>query len=1095
MGARMRAHDWASTFLGPADRWPQAFVTLLRVMLSSRQPMFLCWGPERTLVYNDAYAPMLGARHPDALGRPFFDVWPEVRIEVGVLMDRVYAGDPVHMDDLHLTLHRNGYPEETHFSFSYTPVPDDRNTVAGLFCACTEITKQVLAERRLSAERERFASLFEQTPTFMTVLRGREHRFELANPRYLKLVGHRDVVGRTVAEALPDAVEQGFLEILDQVYDSGVPQTFHGIRYAVQAVPGGPHDERFVDVVYQPIRDVDGTVGGIFIEGADVTDRARAETRREALVRITDRFNELTRADDIAFAASQVLGETLAVSRVGYGTIDPDAETLHVERDWNAPGVETLAGVVPLRTYGSFIDSLKRGEFVSIADVERDDRTAGAAEASKGRGAHAFVNVPVLEQGRLVAVLFVNHAEVRDWAPDDLAFIREVAGRTRIAVERSRVETALRDLNADLERQVAERSRELSRTWQVSTDLLGIADDAGFFVRTNPAWKSLLGWSDAEAARIPFVELVHPDDVRATHAALDRLRAGEAVLRFENRCRTTAGGYRWLAWVAVPEGGQFYCSARDVTEEREHAATLAERTAERDRLWNLSEDMLARANYQGTMSAVSPAWTQVLGWSEAELLSRPYATFMHPDDTDQTLAALVRMGDTKRPTRFENRIAASDGSWKPIEWTVAPEPDGLHFIAVGRDLSVAKAREAELAAAQEALRQSQKMEAVGQLTGGLAHDFNNLLAGISGSLELMQTRMQQGRLSDVDRYMAAAQGASKRAAALTHRLLAFSRRQTLAPKPTDVNRLVSGMQELVQRTVGPAIPVEVVGASGLWPALVDPPQLENALLNLCINARDAMPDGGRITVETANKWLDERAARQHDMPEGQYLSLCVTDTGTGMPPDVVTRVFEPFFTTKPLGEGTGLGLSMIYGFAQQSGGQVRIYSEVGRGTTVCVYLPRHYGEIAEDTGDEVAATLPRSEQGETVLVVDDEPTVRMLVNDILEDLGYTAIEAADSAAGLKVLQSDVRIDLLVTDVGLPGGMNGRQMADAGRVTRPDLKVLFITGYAENSILGNGHLAPGMAVLTKPFAVDTMSARIRSMIEASDAGPLGRRLVP
>jgi CheY-like chemotaxis protein len=381
------------------------------------------------------------------------------------------------------------------------------------------------------------------------------------------------------------------------------------------------------------------------------------------------------------------------------------------------------------------------------------------------------------------------------------------------------------------------------------------------------------------------------------------------------------------------------------------------------------------------------------------------------------------------------------------------------------------------------------------LTGGLAHDFNNLLAGISGSLELMQTRMQQGRLSDVDRYMAAAQGASKRAAALTHRLLAFSRRQTLAPKPTDVNRLVSGMQELIQRTVGPAIPVEVVGASGLWPALVDPPQLENALLNLCINARDAMPDGGRITVETANKWLDERAARQHDMPEGQYLSLCVTDTGTGMPPDVVARVFEPFFTTKPLGEGTGLGLSMIYGFAQQSGGQVRIYSEVGRGTTVCVYLPRHYGEIAEDTGDEVATTLPRSEQGETVLVVDDEPTVRMLVNDILEDLGYTAIEAADSAAGLKVLQSDVRIDLLVTDVGLPGGMNGRQMADAGRVTRPDLKVLFITGYAENSILGNGHLAPGMAVLTKPFAVDTMSARIRSMIEASDAGPLGRRLVP
>ena len=231
------------------------------------------------------------------------------------------------------------------------------------------------------------------------------------------------------------------------------------------------------------------------------------------------------------------------------------------------------------------------------------------------------------------------------------------------------------------------------------------------------------------------------------------------------------------------------------------------------------------------------------------------------------------------------------------------------------------------------------MEAVGQLTGGLAHDFNNLLAGISGSLELMQSRMQQGRFTDVERYMAAAQGASKRAAALTHRLLAFSRRQTLDPKPTDVNRLVNGMQEMIQRTVGPTIPIEVVGASGLWPALVDPPQLENALLNLCINARDAMPDGGRITIETANKWFDERAAKKQDIPEGQYLSLCVTDTGTGMPPDVIARVFEPFFTTKPIGEGTGLGLSMIYGFAQQSGGQVRIYSEVGKGTTVCIYLP------------------------------------------------------------------------------------------------------------------------------------------------------------
>ena len=278
------------------------------------------------------------------------------------------------------------------------------------------------------------------------------------------------------------------------------------------------------------------------------------------------------------------------------------------------------------------------------------------------------------------------------------------------------------------------------------------------------------------------------------------------------------------------------------------------------------------------------------------------------------------------------------------------------------------------------------MEAVGQLTGGLAHDFNNLLAGISGSLELMQTRMSQGRLKDIDRYMSAAQGASKRAAALTHRLLAFSRRQTLDPKPTNVNALVHGMEELIRRTVGPEIEVEVVGASGLWSALVDPPQLENALLNLCINARDAMPEQGRITVETANKWLDEHAARKHDIPPGQYLSLCVTDTGTGMTPDVIAKAFDPFFTTKPIGQGTGLGLSMIYGFAKQSGGQVRIYSEVGMGTTVCLYLPRHHGVVEADDPLARFSDAPRAEQGETVLVVDDEPTVRMLVTDVLEDL-------------------------------------------------------------------------------------------------------------
>ncbi len=536
------------------------------------------------------------------------------------------------------------------------------------------------------------------------------------------------------------------------------------------------------------------------------------------------------------------------VSRAGYGTIDARRETIDIARDWNAEGINSLAGTLSFRDYGSYIDDLKRGTTVAIADTRVDPRTRDTSAMLEAISARSFVNMPVTEEGGFVALLYLNHAGPRAWPEDDLDLIREVAERTRVTIERRRAEQRLRELTASLEQQVTERTGELM-------------------------------------------------------------------------------------------------------------------------------------------------------------------------------------------------------------------------------------------AAEEALRQSQKMEAVGQLTGGLAPDCNNRRPGITGSLELLQSRIAQGRTEDVERYVIAAQSAARRAAALTHRLLAFSRRQTLEPKVTDVNRLVAGMEDLVRRTVGPAIQVEVVGTAGLWSTLVDPNQLENALLNLCINARDAMPDGGRITIETANKWLDDRAGRDRDLPAGQYLSLCVSDTGTGMAPEVAARAFDPFFTTKPIGQGTGLGLSMIFGFARQSGGQVRIYTEVGKGTTMCLYLPRHLAPAEGVADDAEPAHLPHSAQGETVLVVDDEPSVRMLVSEVLQQLGYTAIEAPDGPAGLRVLQSSVRIDLLVTDVGLPGGLNGRQVADAGRALRPGLRVLFITGYAENAAVGHGHLEPGMHVLAKPFAMDRLANRIRDLLGA------------
>jgi PAS domain S-box-containing protein len=437
----------------------------------------------------------------------------------------------------------------------------------------------------------------------------------------------------------------------------------------------------------------------------------------------------------------------------------------------------------------------------------------------------------------------------------------------------------------------------------------------------------------------------------------------------------------------------------------------------------------------------------------------------------------VEVGEFGDPTRdrrhYEMRFSAlrdADGARIGAYQFVYDVTDRLH-------------EQERLVEAEEALRQAQKMEAVGQLTGGLAHDFNNLLAGISGSFEMIGTRLSQGRGRDVEKYLAAGQGATRRAAALTHRLLAFSRRQTLSPKPVVINRLMSDLVELVQRTVGPSIQVETIAAGGLWPTLVDANQLENAILNLCINARDAMPGGGRITIETGNKWLDQRAARERGLEAGQYVTVCVSDTGAGIDKAILERVFDPFFTTKPMGEGTGLGLSMVYGFARQSHGHVRIYSEVGQGTMVCIYLPRHLGEEEAEPDSETAAPAVHA-MGETILVVDDEPTIRMLIVDALGELGYRCAEAADGPSGLRILESRARIDLLITDVGLPGGLNGRQVAEAARALRPELKILFITGYAENAVLNHGHIERGMEVLTKPFAVDDLTGRVERLLHAA-----------
>ncbi len=502
------------------------------------------------------------------------------------------------------------------------------------------------------------------------------------------------------------------------------------------------------------------------------------------------------------------------------------------------------------------------------------------------------------------------------------------------------------------------------------------------------------------------------------------------------------------------------------------------RTEERNLMWDSSPDLMTVVDFKGYFHRVNPAWTTQLGYRPEELLGQHVNAFVCEEDHASTVDAYLTAADGSSP-RIVNRYRHKDGSLRWIAWVAAPAGEMLY--AVGRDITDDQARQAALEQAQEQLRQAQKMEAVGQLTGGLAHDFNNLLAGVSVSLEMIETRVRQGRLRDVEKYVLVAQGATRRAASLTHRLLAFSRRQTLAPEPTDVALLVHGLLDMIQRTVGPAIALHSFPAADLWTALVDPSQLENALLNLCLNARDAMPGGGQIVIETANEVIEPDAVPRSEVPAGQYLVIRVTDSGSGMSEEVLAKAFDPFFTTKPMGEGTGLGLSMIYGFAQQSGGQVRIASQPGIGTTVSLYLPRYQGTVAPaGVGSDREPPLA-ARRGETVLVVEDESALRLLITDLLHDLGYRTIEVADGVAGLDVLQTTATIDLLVTDVGLPGGMSGLQLANAGRLSRPGLRVLFITGYAEDAVFHQGQLGPGMAVLAKPFAVQALAERMQDLL--------------
>ena len=592
-----------------------------------------------------------------------------------------------------------------------------------------------------------------------------------------------------------------------------------------------------------------------------------------------------------------------------------------------------------------------------------------------------------------------------------------------------------------------------------------------------------------------WAAMVHPDDAPL---AVDRWSTSIATgehYETEFRLRRADGEYRWHISRALPIWNdnrkitRWIGTNTDIEEQKSTAAALAnlnanlegqvaQRTADRDRVWRNSQDLIVVIDTSGKFRGVSPSVTTILGWMPEEWIGRPLFDFLVTDDEAETEGAL-REAAQQPLQRFENRYRHKDGGFRWLSWVATPE-DGLIY-ATGRDVTVEKKAAAELAKMQEALRQSQKMEAVGQLTGGIAHDFNNMLAVVIGSLELLGRRLSGGD-ARAQRYIDAATHASRRAALLTQRLLAFSRQQPLQPEAVDANKLVAGMSDLLRHSLGADVQLETVLAGGLWRTHADPNQLENIILNLAVNARDAMPDGGHLTIETQNTHLDERyAAAEPGMSAGQYVLIAVTDTGTGMPADVVVKAFDPFFTTKPVGKGTGLGLSQVYGFVKQSGGNVRIYTEQGHGTTIKIYLPRLQGTAPINITDGEGAALALGDDREVILLVEDEPGVRQFSGDALRELGYSVLEADGGFAALQLLKQHPEIVLMFTDVVMPE-MNGAKLAEAAKALRPDLKILFTTGYTRNAVVHNGKLDAGVELIGKPFSLEALATKVRAVLE-------------
>jgi PAS domain S-box-containing protein len=988
------AYDWSSTSLGDIDSWPSYLKATIALVLRSPVALVTLWNEDGVMIYNDAYSKFSGGRHPALFGSKVREGWPEVADFNDNVMKVGLAGGTLAYREQAMTLYRNGAPEQLWLDLDYSPLIDDEGKPVGVIAVVVETTTKVRAERELNAERESLRAMFDQAPGFIAMLIGPDHRFAMANEAYLSLVDHRNILGKTVAEALPEVTSQGFVGLLDSVYSSGQPFIGRGqkvnLRYSADV------EERFLDFVYQPVVS-EGEVTGVFIQGHDVTDTKRAEI---ALRESEQRFRLVAENAPVMLWMSDVEAKCVYLNKAQrkfWGV----AEHAVADFDW----LETVhpADVDALEPFKQAMQH--QDSFTVELRFRRHD--------GEYRDVVTNARPRIGPRGEFVGMIGVNV---------DVTVARQTEAAIRAESRKLQV----------LNRSGAAIAAELDieKVVQIVTDActeLVTAEFGAFFYNVvNEKGESYMLYALSGVPREAFSKFPMPRNTKIFGATFD----GEGVVRSDDITQDPRYGKNDPHY-GMPKGHLPVCSYLAVPVVSRNGKVLGGLFfghSKPARFGKEHEELLVGIAGQAATAIDNASLYQA---AEREITERRRAEMAL-----QTLNATL-----------EDRVA------EEVQ---------------------------ERARAEEQLRQVQKMEAVGQLTGGIAHDFNNMLAVIIGGLNLLQRKLAKGE-TDVERFVEGAIDGAHRAADLTKRLLAFSRQQPLAPEPVNPNKMVSNMTELVARTLGETITVETVLSAGLWQVRVDAAQLESAVLNLCVNARDAMPTGGKLTIETSNAFVDDAFAREFAINPGQYVLIAVADSGTGMTQEVMGRAFDPFYTTKETGKGTGLGLSQVYGFVRQSGGHVKIYSELDVGTTVKIYLPRFYGETVEAASQFNATATHRGMATEIVMVVEDEERVRAVSVEALKDLGYGVLEASGPVEALELFRSGHKVSLLFTDVVMPR-MSGRDLVERAKEYQPDLKVLYTTGYTRNAIVHNGVLDAGTRLLTKPFSLDELALKVRRILD-------------